>query len=571
NWTKGTHNIRFGVDLYRQHLNHSQPEFPGAYHGPQGGFTFAGGPTALSGGAAPNQFNSYATFLLGFPTRAGRILQANDEYATRYWARSLYIRDQWQFNRRLTVNYGVRYEMFPMPTRVDRGLERYDVATNKLLICGAGQVPTDCGVPYSKKMFAPRVGFAYRATDTFVIRGGYGITYDPYSLARPLRTNPPEVITLNLDGPNSFTPLGRLAQGIPAIAVPAIGNGIIDIPGTFAVNTLGTDFRRGYIQSWNLTIQKQLRWGFTGQAGYVATRQIGQIGFFDKNTGRIGGGNNSRPLVQQFGRTAGTQFVQGIGNTHYDSLQAMLERRFSQGFTVGSSYTWSKSIGICCTNNSDGAPAIQLPELYHLNRSVSGIHIPHTFRMNAAYDLPFGKGKQWLTSGPAAAITGGWHLTAIFGANSGPPISVTSSNASLNAPGHTQRADQVKDKVEKIGGTGSRASFFDPFAFRSVTDARFGTAGFRSIQGPGGVNLDLGVVREFSLTERMKMQFRVEAFNATNTPKYGDPGTNVSNLQLNPDGSIRNLGGYTEITGTRNIGRDGLNEKVFRFALRLAF
>ena len=104
-----------------------------------------------------------------------------------------------------------------------------------------------------------------------------------------------------------------------------------------------------------------------------------------------------------------------------------------------------------------------------------------------------------------------------------------------------------------------------------MTDARFGTAGYRSIQGPGVVNIDLGLTREFAFSDRWRMQFRAEAFNATNTPKFDNPGLNVSNLQLNPDGSIRSLGGYTEITATRNIGRDGINEKVFRFGLRLSF
>jgi hypothetical protein len=102
-----------------------------------------------------------------------------------------------------------------------------------------------------------------------------------------------------------------------------------------------------------------------------------------------------------------------------------------------------------------------------------------------------------------------------------------------------------------------------------VTEARFGTAGFNSLRGPGIFNLDVGLFREFGITERWRIQLRAEAFNFTNTPHFGNPGTNVSNLQLNPDGSVRSLGGYTEITGLANTGRDGIDERVFRFGLRL--
>jgi hypothetical protein len=154
---------------------------------------------------------------------------------------------------------------------------------------------------------------------------------------------------------------------------------------------------------------------------------------------------------------------------------------------------------------------------------------------------------------------------------SGSPFSVSASGNSLNAPGSTQRADQVKDKVNIIGGAGRGQSYFDPLAFAPVTQVRFGTAGFNSIRGPGIFNLDLGIFRQFQITERWQIQFRAEAFNATNTPHFANPGANVSNLQLNPDGSIRNLGGYSEITSLANTGRDGIDERVFRFGLRVSF
>jgi hypothetical protein len=386
-----------------------------------------------------------------------------------------------------------------------------------------------------------------------------------------MRTNYPLLVVLNIAGANAFQPAGRLRDGIPLIPTPNLGNGVVDIASQVAANSLEQSYQRGYIQSWNFTVQKKLRGGFVGQAGYVATRQINQVGFKELNYAPINGGNNGRILAAKFGRTAETRMVTPIGNSHYDSLQTSLERRFAAGMQLGVSYTWSKSIGICCTNNSDGLAAIQIPEFYNLNRSVSGIHTPHNLTMNGVWALPFGKGRRFAQSGPASWIASGWQVNGIFSAVSGSPFYVTSSSTSLNAPGSAQRADQVKPEVEILGGAGRGESFFDPLAYRPVTDARFGTAGFNSLRGPGIVNLDLGIFRQFRITERWQVQFRAEAFNSTNTPHFANPGTNVSNLQLNADGSVRALGGYTEITGLQNTGRDGIDERVFRFGLRLSW
>jgi hypothetical protein len=570
-WTQGKHSVRFGFDSSFQQINHTQAEFVGASHGPSGGFTFAGGPTSLSGGPTANQFNNWATFLLGLPTTIGKTLQVPEEYNVRTWMHSFYVRDQWQFHRKLTISLGTRWEYFPMPTRVDRGLENYNPATNKVEVCGVGVVPLDCGVSQSRRLFAPRVGIAWRAREDFVVRMGYGITIDPYSLARPMRTNYPLLVVLNVVGPNTFQPAGRLRDGVPAIAPPDLGNGIIDIGSQVAANSLEKDYQRGYVQSWNFTLQKSLPWGFVGQAGYVATRQINQVGFRELNVAPINGGTAGRVLNQRFGRTAETRLVTPIGNSHYDSLQASLERRFAQGLQLGFSYTWSKSIGICCSENSDGLPAIQLPEYYGLNRSVTNSNVPHNFQMQGVWELPFGRGRKWGNSGgPASWLAAGWQLNAIFSATSGFPFGVSSAST-LNALGTTQRADQVKEKVEILGGAGRGQSYFDPLAYRPVTALRFGTAGFNSLRGPGIVNLDIGIFRQFQVTERWSIQFRAEAFNSTNTPHFANPGSNVSNLQLNADGSVRSLGGFTEITGLANTGRDGIDERVFRFGLRIGF
>ncbi len=574
NLTKGSHNIRFGVDVSRQHMNRIQHELGGAGGGAPGGFSFTGGVTNIRNGPSPNVFNSWGDFLLGSPTRIQKMLQVPDEITTRASIYGLYLRDQWQATRRLTISMGLRWEYFPVPTRADRGIENYDLATNQMMICGVGNQPLDCGIRPSRGGFGPRFGLAYRFSEKTVIRAGYGITNDPYSLARPMVTNYPTLVALTLDGANAYLPARTLQQGIPALTPPDLGNGLVTVPAAFTTRTVPKDMPRGYLQAWNFTVQRRLFGNFTGQVGYVATRQTRQLGLIDYNVGRPGGGNASRPLFAPFGRTTSTQVVAPIGTGRYDAMQAQLSRAFSRGVQIGTSYTWSKAQGLCCNDDSDGSPAIQIPEYNRLNRSVTGYDRTHNLQVTALAELPFGKGRRYLSGGGlGSAIFGGWQVNSVFSAFSGLPFSVTSAATSLDAPGNTQRADLVKAEVQKLGGIGSGSAYFDPLAFAPVTGARFGTAGFNLLRGPGYIGVDGGIFRTFRATERVTIQFRAEGFNLSNTPHFGNPGNNVSNMILNPDGSIRSLGGYMEVTtiGATARAKEGIDERLFRFGLRIGF
>ncbi len=403
NWIKGRHTIKFGVDMYNMHLNHLQAEFMGANHGAQGGFNFGGGTTTIRGGPSANEYNSYATFLLGAVSNYGRILQVPDTYTTRTWIYSGYIQDTFQASKSLTINMGLRYENFPMPTRGDRGMERYDFANNKMLVCGVGDVPKNCGVSNSNTLFAPRVGIAWRPNDKTVIRTGFGVNWDVWNLARSLRTNYPVLVVLNGNPANGFVPVSSLEQGIPSIPEPNLGNGIIDIPNTYALTSSGTNFQRSYLMSWNFTIQRQLGKGFVGQVGYVANRQVRQNGHLDLNAGQIPGrGFNGAPYSVAFGRRVQTALVTPLGTTKYDSVQATLEKRLSSGLGLNVAYTWSKALGICCNSNSDGGPAIQALNFYNLNQSLADFDRTHNLQISSVYELPFGKGKKFAR--PASAL-----------------------------------------------------------------------------------------------------------------------------------------------------------------------
>lgn len=175
-------------------------------------------------------------------------------------------------------------------------------------------------------------------------------------------------------------------------------------------------------------------------------------------------------------------------------------------------------------------------------------------------DLPFGAHKRWVQSGIASKLLGGWEVNGIFSAYSGTPFTVTASSASLNAADQTQTADQVKSTVSELGGIGANSPYFDPSAFAAVTAVRYGTSGRDILRGPGLVNIDAALFRNFTVKERLNMQLRAESYNLSNTPHFSNPSANVSS------------GGFLSITSalSRANNVEG-GERQFRFALRISF
>ncbi|MPZ21174.1 MAG: hypothetical protein GEV06_25235 [Luteitalea sp.] len=236
----------------------------------------------------------------------------------------------------------------------------------------------------------------------------------------------------------------------------------------------------------------------------------------------------------------------------------------SDGFQLSVAYTFAKATDWWAGN-------IAIPEFWQLNKGDQSNSTPHKLDVSAIYELPFGAGKPFLNrGGVVATLAGGWQVNALLSARSGTPFTITASDASLNAPGSGQRADQI-NPAAILGGVGPDTPYFDVTAFAPVTEARFGNAGVNTLRGPGAVNLDAGLFRTFAVTSGVNLQFRLEVFNVTNRANFLNPsGTNVSNLQLNPDGSVRALNGFGVITGTNALGRE-YAERYARLGLRLSF
>jgi hypothetical protein len=579
---KGSHSIRAGVDLKNQHFNHHE-HFPDS-------FTFSGGVTSLNGGPnSPTPYNGVADFLLGLPQsmQSSFLSQA---ITIREWDYDLYARDQWQMTRKLTVNYGLRWEHYAVPTSPNGSIAYNnlvsDPTNDTLQICGQGGISSTCGMQVSWKTFAPTAGLAYRPTNSSVIRAGYALSPAQYSEALQAILGYPSITQSSYPGANSYLPAGSLTTGIPITPPPDISAGTIPIPfGTGNANSAAKNYVRGYAQSYNLTFQQNLGGGFVGQVGYVGTHVINNTGstsaFTDINYGQLGGGVASQPFAK-YG-IFGPLGIIGCGcsppNNHqpwdkYNSLQASLQKQFTKGLAMQLAYTWSKDMegGIPASNYNYGNSVgrIEIPQYQNLNTSVSDGDRTNNLDISTTYELPLGRNKTFVNHGIGAAVLGGWTLNGVFFHVSGLPFSVLADGTSCNCPGSTQRANQMTSHVAKVGDGLNGNAYFDPTAFAPVNTVSFGTANYNSLRGPGATNLDASVFRDFHIYERLNMQFRAEAFNVTNTPHFGNPGSNTGAAIYNPDGSIASLGGFSQITSLNPLGRL-IDPRYMRFGVRFSF
>ncbi|MGI8962344.1 MAG: TonB-dependent receptor [Bryobacteraceae bacterium] len=546
----GSHEFRMGFDGIRHHLNHYQPEL-GA--GPRGELDFGQGLTALNSPSyTTTQFNAYAAFLLGLTSSVGRSIQY--EKMTTYELQfGWYFRDRWQVTPKLTATLGLRYEFYPIMTRAGRGgIEEYDPNTNIVTLGGAGGLPKDLGVTVSHKMFSPRIGLAYRLNESTVLRTGYGITRDPLPLSRPLRGFYPLTVGDTFTQANSYVPYDTMAQGIPPVVGPNESTGRVVLPPSADMRFI-TDghLRRGYIQSWNFIVEKQLPWKLVTSVGYVGTATVDSFADWNGNAAAPGTGQAGQPLFQRFGRTSETLFWNGFVGANYHSLQVSVNRRVGTDLTLEGAYTWSHAIDYTDNDGWTGLFWNYAPILGR-NRATAGYDLPHNFHLGYVYEFPAGKGKKYLNTGIAAAVLGGWQANGIIAIYSGYPFTVTADGTALNAPGNGQTADQV-GPVQKIG---SLQEYYNISAFAPVDTPRFGTIGRNTLRGPGVINNDLSLFRDFPITERMKMTFKAEAFNITNTPHFAGPDSNVNDTA------------FMTITSSAGTLAD---QRSIRFGLRFAW
>jgi hypothetical protein len=417
---RASHELRFGIDISHNHLNHWQPEI---YCCPRGYLVFNPDTSgvnipinadmdqlpvftstgAASGtGFATGRQNEVALFDLGITSATYKSRQyiKNTAKDTQF---ALYFGDRWKVTPKFTVDVGVRWEYFPLITRDGAvKFELYDPSTNETLLGGVGDNPTHLGATSSKKLFAPRLGLAYQLTNKMVVRAGFGITNDTLPLERPLRGFFP----LSMGAANvvpstlvsDWQPLGTFADGIPLIPDPDISQGAIIAPNTVDVATLGPgEFKRAYVESWNLFVERQLPGEFLLSVGYVGNHYVHEMKVINLNAATLGGGSDSQPLYAAFARTAGTYQFQGYLDTHYNSLQVSLNRHNYKGLFMQGSYTYSKAIGYTSDNSwatnlrFTCRPSPEIPQgCQSLNRGALDFDHTHMLKMARIGPTPRG-------------------------------------------------------------------------------------------------------------------------------------------------------------------------------------
>ncbi|MBV9223933.1 MAG: TonB-dependent receptor, partial [Acidobacteriaceae bacterium] len=534
-WTKilGNHTIKWGGDFRRVRDALLQEQT----YSPRGLYSFASGQTALrnanGNASATSYYNNFASFLLDLPNQAGRDL-ATYFPSLRAWELFAFVQDKWVVTPKLTVDLGLRWEFYPpFHPQFNGGFSNYNPVDNTLQIAGVGGVPQDLGVQTRYKYFAPRLGLAYRITDSTVVRAGFGISYTPfpdnsYAYNYPVRAN--NVYT----APNSFVPAvlytGQTAtfqNGFPPSVNPAIpANGIIANPTlTQQYNVVNPGFKNPYVESWNLAVQQALPWKFVLDTAYVANHGVDSVVNYNLNAGFVpGAGVNGRPLYAAFKRPADTNLLFAPFSTSYNSLQVKFDRRFSD-LNITTAYTFGKGLGF--QDGDDGGLYFYVNQRRNYARNT--FDRKHTFVQSYVYDLPFGPGKRFLTSGLMGNIFGGWRATGILTLMSGSPFTVTASGTALNMPGNTQTANQIAP-VQILGGVGPNSPWFSPSSFAPPTAAGvYGNTGRNIFDGPGLFNLDASLAKVIRYKERYSLEVRGEAFSLTNTPQFSNPNSSVSN------------------------------------------
>jgi len=548
---KGRHDIRGGYLMNFFYLDHWQPETGN----PRGRFDFNGAVTALNGGAQTNNFyNQYASFLLGLVGTPSKSVQ-NELMTAREWQHSLFIRDRWTPSSKLTLDLGVRYELYPIMHRADgRGLDRLDLTTLDVLIAGRGGNPQNNGMKMSWDNFAPRLGAIYRLNEDTVLRTGYGITYNATPWARAVRGDNDYPITIAASYPNvdSFGFRSTLAQGIPTIVAPDQSSGRVALDRSAAEYTPEVDnIDRGYVQTWNVAFERRLPYDTSVDVAYVGAKGTGGYAALDINAPQVlGTGNQGRPYFN-LGRIVRIDSWGDRLRTNYHSMQVSLNKPFTHGLLFKGAYTLSKSMN---ESDNDGRSTLNWNTLSELSRNYApaGFDRRHNFQLGFAYSLPWQSGGHY--DNVVKAVIADWQVNGVLAAFSGTPFTVTASGTSLNTPSNTQVAD-LNGSFDVLGNIGAAGKWFDTTQFAQPTGVRFGNTGRNQFYGPGGYNLDFSIFRSFPIGGQRRLETRMEAGNILNHGVYN-----------NPNGDLTS-GTFGQITGVR----DNYPERQIRFGLRVTF
>jgi hypothetical protein len=511
-WTKGKHNLKFGVDIRRNQENVLSI------------LTGRGSLSFTASTSAPTTGYALADLLLGLPTST-----SNNPFAPKIYVRTSafngYVQDDWKIARRLTFNLGLRWELnTPFQARQNQQ-SSFSPASGQVI--QAGQTGGDPNlIQYDFTKFLPRAGFAYSISDKTVFRGGYGI----YANAA-----------------TSFAGIGNLFYNAP-MRNPQTFNSSTAAPlqlsnpfpanvsgGTNAPYGIDHDFSTAYIQQYGLGLQRQVTANLMVDVSYFGSKGThlpNQININQPPAQSAVTATAAVNALRPFPAFGNIIWYQSQGYSNFNSLQAKIEKRYSSGLNLLVSYTYGKSLddtpGFNGSNSSNAQP--QNSRNLRAEYGPSDFDIRQRVAISAVYQLPFGRGKQLLTRGIGSALAGGWQLSSIFSANAGRPFTVYYSTNVSNTFNLRDRPNIVGDAN---AGPRSPTQWFNASAISTPPAGSFGNEGRNALTGPRYFNWDATLAREFKLRDRFLIKFRAEFFNVLNHPNFDLPGTTVSGAGYN--------------------------------------
>ena len=548
-WMHGKHSLRFGVEYNRQNFNQIGNQFS------RGQFTFQPNATQSSSKTAGDAF---ADFLLGdLYQSAVAVALASAKFQRN--AEAAFVDDTWKLTPQLTLSLGLRWELTPPWTDTMNNLFSVDVPH----IYAVPQVPAaqtpfmvrqgNCSDPYaaapplnikfvgvnaqcsngllpnqlmdtSYRDFAPRLGIAYSPNAKMVIRAGGGVFYNQdisnmyFDLAR------------NIGGRVTFTSDTTTPNLFYSNAAPGSSGAVANVPSPF-VFAMAPDHHTTYVMQYLLNIQEQLTPDWAVEAGYLGSLSRHLQGYLDVNQAIPGtvGSANSRMPYPSFSNIG---MVADGATGSYNALSLKVTRRFKQGISLVSSYTWAKSLDTTSGIRNQGYDSVYPQNSYCVSceRGRSAFDTHHRLVISALYDLPAGKDKLLKISNAVAnAIVGGWQMGGVMTLQTGMPgyLTIGGVDNASTAEGGYDRPNATGVSPYLDNPTPSR--YWNLNAFVEAPPGQFGNAGRNAIVGPGIVNLDAEVHKQFHIphTERHMLQFRFEAFNVLNHPNWGMPNLNI--------------------------------------------
>ena len=467
--------------------------------------------------------NALADLLLGFPLLTS-VARVDNPERVRTESYNFFINDSFRITRRLTLVGGLRYEYNSPPVDVDDRANLFDTVTRNLVRVGTNGLPRS-GFDADKNNFAPRVGFAWSLgeREATVIRGGYGVYYDQSALA------PAEAIYFNAPffDNNIFFPLQglplTLSDPFPAFFPFALPDSALAIQ---------RDLRTGYMQHWNFNVERQIGNRGVVELAYVGSKGTKLLTARDINQPQPSALPPGLPFVPRPDpRFDDIDLLESRANSSYNALQARYQQRLSRGFTALASYTWSKSLDDASNFfTSAGDPNFPQNSLdVGAERGRSNFDVRQRLSVSYSYQLPFGKGREYLADdGFVSTLLSGWETYGIITLQTGRPFTVALlSEIDNSGTGRSILGFGANDRPNLVGNpeasNQTTLQWFNTAAFAFPAPGTFGNAGRNILDGPGFQNVNLSLVKNTDLTERVNLQFRAEAFNLFNHPNFNLP------------------------------------------------